>query len=125
VGGSVIIVERMPSKEQAMDTINTQVTKEKLLQDLNKVVAETEQLLRDTATVGGEKVATWRTGVEQSLKAAKERLADLEHTAVERARATAQATDHYVHENPWQAVGITAGVGVLVGLAIGMLLNRR
>jgi ElaB/YqjD/DUF883 family membrane-anchored ribosome-binding protein len=30
-----------------------------------------------------------------------------------------------VHEKPWQAIGITAGVGVLVGLAVGMLLNRR
>jgi ElaB/YqjD/DUF883 family membrane-anchored ribosome-binding protein len=125
VGGSVIIVERVPSKEQVMDTINVEVTKEKLLEDLNRVVAETEQLLRDTATLGGEKVATWRTGVEQSLRTAKGRLADLEHTAVEKAKATAQATDHYVHENPWQAIGITAGVGVLVGLAIGMRLNRR
>ncbi len=108
-----------------MDTVTVEVTKEKLLQDLNKVVAETETLLRDTAAVGGEKVATWRTGVEQNLRATKARLADLEHTAVEKAKATAQATDHYVHEKPWQAIGITAGVGVLVGLAIGMMLNRR
>jgi ElaB/YqjD/DUF883 family membrane-anchored ribosome-binding protein len=108
-----------------MDTVTVEVTKERLLQDLNKVVAETEQLLRDTATVGGEKVATWRTGVEQNLRMAKERLANLEHQAVEKAKATAQATDHYVHEKPWQAIGITAGVGVLVGLAIGMMLNRR
>jgi len=108
-----------------MDTVTVEVTKEKLLQDLNKVVAETEQLLRDTASVGGEKVASWRTGVEQNLKVAKARLSDIEHAAVEKAKATAQATDHYVHEKPWQAIGITAGVGVLVGLAIGMLLNRR
>jgi len=108
-----------------MDTVTVEVTKEKLLQDLNKVVAETETLLRDTATVGGEKVATWRTGVEQSLRATKARLADIEHTAVEKAKATAQATDQYVHEKPWQAIGITAGVGVLVGLAVGMMLNRR
>lgn len=108
-----------------MDTVTVEVTKEKLLQDLNRVVAETEQLLRDTAAVGGDKVATWRTGVEQSLKTAKERIAQVERTAVEKAKATAQATDHYVHDKPWQAIGITAGVGVLVGLAIGMMLNRR
>lgn len=108
-----------------MDTVNAQVTKEKLLQDLNAVVAETEQLLRDTAAVGGEKVATWRVGVEQNLKSAKAKLGELEEAALEKARATAQATDNYVHEKPWQAIGITAGVGVLVGLAVGMLLNRR
>jgi ElaB/YqjD/DUF883 family membrane-anchored ribosome-binding protein len=115
---------------------SVEVTKEKLLQDLNAVVAETEQLLRDTASVGGEKVATWRTGVELNLKSAKARLGDLEHAAVEKAKATAQAavekakataqaTDAYVHDKPWHAIGITAGVGVLVGLAVGMLLNRR
>lgn len=108
-----------------MDTVNVEVTKEKLLQDLNAVVAETEQLLRDTAAVGGEKVATWRAGVEKNLKSAKARLGDLEHVAVEKAKAAAQATDAYVHEKPWYAIGVTAGVGVLVGLAVGMLLNRR
>lgn len=108
-----------------MRTVNVEVTKEKLLQDLNAVVAETEQLLRDTAAVGGEKVATWRSGVEQNLKSAKAKLGDLEHAAIEKAKATVQATDHYVHEKPWQAIGVTAGVGVLVGLAVGMLLNRR
>lgn len=108
-----------------MDTVTVEVTKEKLLKDLNAVVAETEQLLRDTATVTGEKAATWRAGVEQNLKSAKEKIGEIEHTAIEKAKATAQATDMYVHEKPWQAIGITAGVGVLVGLAVGMLLNRR
>ena len=108
-----------------MDTVTVEVSKEKLLQDLNQVVKETEQLLRDTAAVGGEKVASWRTGVEQNLKAAKARIGEIEHVAVEKAKATAQATDAYVHDKPWQAIGITAGVGVLVGLAVGMMLNRR
>jgi ElaB/YqjD/DUF883 family membrane-anchored ribosome-binding protein len=108
-----------------MDTVTVEVTKEKLLQDLNLVVKETEQLLRDTAAVGGEKVASWRAGVEQNLKTAKARIGEIEHVAVEKAKATAQATDAYVHDKPWQAIGITAGVGVLVGLAVGMMLNRR
>jgi ElaB/YqjD/DUF883 family membrane-anchored ribosome-binding protein len=108
-----------------MDAVNVEVTKEKLLQDLNLVVKETEQLLRDTATVGGEKVAAWRVGVEENLKSAKARLGQIEKAAIDKAKATAQATDAYVHEKPWQAIGITAGVGVLVGLAVGMLLNRR
>jgi ElaB/YqjD/DUF883 family membrane-anchored ribosome-binding protein len=108
-----------------MNQATVEVTKDKLLQDLNAVVAETEQLLRDTAGAGGDKVASWRADVERSLLASRERLARLQHTAAERARATAQATDQYVHDKPWQAIGITAGVGVLVGLAVGMLLNRR
>jgi len=38
---------------------------------------------------------------------------------VERTRAAAQATDDYVHDNPWQAVSIGAGVGFLVGFILG------
>jgi ElaB/YqjD/DUF883 family membrane-anchored ribosome-binding protein len=32
-----------------------------------------------------------------------------------------RATDDYVHEHPWRAVGVAAAVGFLVGL----LVNRR
>ena len=30
----------------------------------------------------------------------------------------ARATDDYVHDNPWQAIGVAAAVGFLVGLVI-------
>jgi ElaB/YqjD/DUF883 family membrane-anchored ribosome-binding protein len=106
-------------------TQTVEVTREKLLEDFNMVIAETEKLLKDAAAAGGDKASAWRGNVERNLVAAKEKLVELEHTAAEKAKATAQATDQYVHEKPWQAIGITAGVGVLVGLAVGMLLNRR
>jgi ElaB/YqjD/DUF883 family membrane-anchored ribosome-binding protein len=41
--------------------------------------------------------------------------------AVDRARDAARATDDYVHDNPWQAVGAAAAVGFVVG----MLMTRR
>jgi ElaB/YqjD/DUF883 family membrane-anchored ribosome-binding protein len=28
-------------------------------------------------------------------------------------------TDQYVHNNPWKAVGIAGGVGLLLGMLIG------
>ncbi|HCI13500.1 MAG TPA: DUF883 domain-containing protein, partial [Gallionellaceae bacterium] len=37
-----------------------------------------------------------------------------------RTKEAAKVTDEYVHENPWKAVGIAAGVG----LVIGMLISR-
>jgi ElaB/YqjD/DUF883 family membrane-anchored ribosome-binding protein len=30
----------------------------------------------------------------------------------------AKATDDFVHENPWRAVGIAAGVSLVVGMLI-------
>jgi ElaB/YqjD/DUF883 family membrane-anchored ribosome-binding protein len=40
---------------------------------------------------------------------------------MEQTKAAARATDTYVHENPWKAVGIAAGAGIL----FGMLISRR
>ena len=39
----------------------------------------------------------------------------------ERTRECVRSTDLYVRDNPWQAVGIAAGVGVILGL----LMARR
>jgi ElaB/YqjD/DUF883 family membrane-anchored ribosome-binding protein len=36
-----------------------------------------------------------------------------------RTKDAARATDAYIHENPWQAIGVAAGVGLVVGLLTG------
>jgi ElaB/YqjD/DUF883 family membrane-anchored ribosome-binding protein len=108
-----------------MTNATSEVTREKLLQDFNMVIAETEELLKSAAAAGGEKAHVWRANVEQNLKAAKDKLVELEQAAVAKTKAAAVATDDYVHDNPWQAIGVAAGVSVIVGIAIGLLLNRR
>ena len=47
--------------------------------------------------------------------------ADVQVVVVEKGKQAARVTDDYVHEHPWAAIGIAAGVGVLVGL----LVNRK
>jgi ElaB/YqjD/DUF883 family membrane-anchored ribosome-binding protein len=59
--------------------------------------------------------------MQLGLEQAKAKIVELEGKAVERGKAAADATDAYVHENPWKAVGIAAGGGLLLGL----LLARR
>jgi ElaB/YqjD/DUF883 family membrane-anchored ribosome-binding protein len=92
--------------------------RDKLIEDFTQVVADTESLLRSLATTGGEKAGALRAGVEERLQATKERLRELQDVAVQRTTAAAHATDDYVHENPWQAIGVAATVGLLVGLII-------
>jgi ElaB/YqjD/DUF883 family membrane-anchored ribosome-binding protein len=43
----------------------------------------------------------------------------MQEVAVIKAKAFARTTDGYVHENPWKAIGVAAGLGVLVGLLAG------
>lgn len=94
------------------------VSKEKLMQDLRVVVADAEELLRATAGQAGEKAAAARERIQESLVAAKERLVAAERAVVEKTKQAAKATDEYVHENPWKAVGIAAGAGLIIGMLI-------
>jgi len=97
------------------------VSKEKLVADLKVVVADAEELLRATASQAGEKVSAARERITASLASAKVKLADAERVLLEKTKQAAKATDEYVHENPWQAVGIAAMAGVLLGI----LISRR
>lgn len=98
---------------------NTTVTKDQLIQDFKVVIADAEALIRATANQGGEAVANLRVKAEESVAAAKEKLAEAQDALIEKGRIAAKATDDYVHEKPWHAVGIAAGIGLVVGLLIG------
>jgi len=102
-------------------TAAEEVTRDKLAADLKLVVSDAEELLRATASQAGERVAAARAKIEQSLKSARGRLVEAEQAVADSAKAAARATDKYVHDNPWKAVGVAAGAGFLLGL----LVNRR
>ena len=100
---------------------DTENPRERLVDDLAAVLAEAEEMLKRAAVETGDKARDLRSQVETKLLRAKLSLQELEGEAVDRAKAAARATDDYVHDNPWRAVGIAAAVGVVVGL----LMNRR
>lgn len=108
-----------------MSTNATEITKEKLYEEFNTVVAETEQLLKSVATAGGERAGALRASVDQRLAAAAQRINRIRDDAAAQAAAAARATDQYVHENPWRAVGIVAAFAGLTGLLAGLLIARR
>jgi ElaB/YqjD/DUF883 family membrane-anchored ribosome-binding protein len=98
---------------------DTAVTSDKLVQDLKLVITDAEELLRATASQAGEKAAAAREKIQDSLHRAKIKLAEAEEVMIDRTRQAARATDEYVHDNPWKAVGIAAGIGLVIGLLIG------
>lgn len=92
---------------------------EQLVSDIKSVISEAEDMLGATANQTGEKITNLRARIEARLRDARLRLTEAEDLLVIKTKAAARATDDYVHESPWTAVGIAAGVGVLVGLIIG------
>jgi ElaB/YqjD/DUF883 family membrane-anchored ribosome-binding protein len=102
-------------------TDTTENARDKLVDEFAAVLAEAEEMLKRAATETGDKARDLRSQVETKLLRAKLSLQELEGQAVDQAKAAARATDDYVHDKPWQAIGIAAAIGV----AVGLLMNRR
>jgi ElaB/YqjD/DUF883 family membrane-anchored ribosome-binding protein len=83
-----------------------------IAEDLRSIVTDAEALLRSTSGTGGAEVQERAQATLQELRARLNALED-------QLRSRAREVDHYVHENPWQAVGIVGGVALLLGLALG------
>ena len=98
-----------------------QISASQLIDDLTAVIRDAESLLRATAAQTGDRVEEIRARAEESVRQAKARLEGIEEQALERARELAGDADQYVRGNPWQAVGIAAGIG----LVLGLILSRR
>ena len=96
-----------------------QGTTDKLMQDLRLVIEDGEALLKATAGQADEKITKVRARAEETLRQARIRLQDAGAEIEAQVRATARATDEYVHRNPWQSIGVAAGVAFLVGYLIG------
>lgn len=92
-----------------------------LLTDFKALVADAEALLHATADQSGEGIAQIRAQAQDSLAQAKTNLMDVQDELTAKAKAAVADADAYVHEKPWQSVGIAAGLGLLIGL----LISRR
>jgi ElaB/YqjD/DUF883 family membrane-anchored ribosome-binding protein len=102
------------------DTMNDNpVNRDKFVQDMKLVISDAEELLRATATQAGEQIAVARERIQDSLHQAKVKLAEADAIVRERAKQAARYTDDYVRENPWQAIGVAAGIGLLLGVMLG------
>jgi len=95
------------------------VQSEKLISDVKSLVSDTEDLVKATAAQAGEKIGDIRTRAQHAVNNLKPQLAKLETIVTEKAKTAASATDAYVREKPWTAIGISAGVGLIIGLLIG------
>jgi ElaB/YqjD/DUF883 family membrane-anchored ribosome-binding protein len=86
-------------------------------EDIGQLAHDARALMAATADVAGEKVGEAR----KRLAAALERAREIAGTVRDKAVAGAKVADQTVRENPYQAIAIGVGVGVVVGY----LLSRR
>lgn len=96
-------------------------TTSELLDESQGILQRTEKLMEEAISATGKEAEALRERILAGLREAKVRLSQAEEITVTKAKVAARATDTYVHENPWKAIGIGATLGVVVG----MLIARR
>ena len=89
-----------------------------LAHDFQDVVTDAQELLATMGTEGGAKLAETKKRVQASIEAARKQLGELQVSLAEGAKAAVATTDKYVHDNPWGAIGVGAGIGLLVGYLV-------
>ena len=95
---------------------NAASSRDKLIDDVKVLTKDVQELLKATASVVGERASDARGKVQESLKVAQEKLAVASAAAKDKGQQAFNATDVYVRDNPWNAVGVAAGIGFLLGL---------
>ena len=92
--------------------------------ELNRIVAQAEELLKTLGEEGGAAVDAVRARVLRTVSQAKVRLADASTRVHGTANDAAKATDTYVHNNPWKSIAYGAAAGAAVALVAAIVLRR-
>lgn len=86
--------------------------------DMRTLVKEAQTFFREATSVTGDKAEELRKQGLLLLEAAMARAQDVQTAAIETGKEMAETADDFVQENPWKAVAISAGIGLLVGMLI-------
>lgn len=96
----------------------TQFSDRHLARDLKALVSGLEDLLSNAADSTKDAVHDTRKQMDSSLRHARHMVNELEKRVASEVKTTARTTNRLVRNNPWQTIGIAAGVGVLIGLLL-------
>src|SRR5882762_3442256 len=89
--------------------------------EIKNLLADVEDLMARIADLKDADVVRVRGKVQRAVDATKQSLADGADAIRQQAQNVASTADDYVRDSPWQAVGIAA----LVGAVVGILATRR
>jgi ElaB/YqjD/DUF883 family membrane-anchored ribosome-binding protein len=86
--------------------------------EIKSLIADVEDLIAKIADLNDADVTKVRNKVQRAIATAKESIAESAESLREQAQRVAGSADDFVHDSPWQAVGIAAMIGVLIGLVV-------
>ncbi|ECG8590512.1 stress response protein ElaB [Salmonella enterica subsp. salamae] len=89
--------------------------------DLTLLSETLEEILRSSGDPADQKYIELKARAEKALEEVKNRVSHASDSYYYRAKQAVYKADDYVHEKPWQGIG----VGAAVGMVLGLLLARR
>jgi ElaB/YqjD/DUF883 family membrane-anchored ribosome-binding protein len=89
--------------------------------EIKNLISDVEDLMARIADLKDADVVRVRGKVQRAVDATKQSIADGADSIRRQAQNVAGTADDYVRESPWQAIGIAA----LVGAVVGILATRR
>lgn len=98
---------------------------EEIVTDLKILGDDAQELLQVTAADLGEKAFFAGESLKMSLKNVQDKVELLSRAVKDKAETAKIATDLYVRDNPWNAVGIAAAAGFVLGLSLAAAIAHR
>lgn len=86
--------------------------------DVQVLLQEAQELFNEAAAATGKKAEDLRTQGEEILDRAFIKAQGIQSYVVQTGKEIAYTTDDYVQSNPWRAIAISTGVGLLLGLCV-------
>lgn len=105
-------------KSSAVDHLEASPSADDLMNNFKTLMADAEALIKATAHDEEGPLSSIRSKAMASLSSAKENISAIEGSVIDKAKEAAAGADDFVHRNPWEAVGVAAGLGLLIGLFI-------
>jgi ElaB/YqjD/DUF883 family membrane-anchored ribosome-binding protein len=103
-----------PTKKPAVDAALSGIT-----QEFQNFVADMEDLIKASTSLTGDDLARAKANLSARVASARAFVEEMPGAITDRARNTVKVADDYVREQPWQAMGITAAAGMLIGFLLG------
>lgn len=108
----------MTAKKSDIATETAKASSEQLITEFKVLMADAEALIQATEGHSDGAIESIRSKALETIAGAKESLSGIEGQLADKAKAVAVSADDFVHRNPWEAVGVAAGLGLLIGLFI-------
>ena len=89
--------------------------------EIKNLISDVEDLMARIADLKDADVVRVRGKVQRAVDATKQSIADSADSIRRQAQNAASTADDFVRDSPWQAIGIAA----LVGAVVGILATRR